>query len=136
MAHRTHPKCEGGSVVDALLSKVLEYLLKRCLADSIFCDSDLLSLSLNSTEKIADGLVFFGYSDFVEITALLQQFYVFKLLGKELDELESMLLRVKELDEALKTNRVIRVNLFFHYKINSEPCLGDLFKYKGIESSI
>lgn len=101
LTHRAHPKREGGSVVDALLSKVLEYLLKRCLADSIFCYPDLLSFALNSTEKIADGLVFFGYSDFVEITALLQQFYIFKLLCKELDELESMLLSVKELDEAL-----------------------------------
>ena len=104
MTHRAHPKCEGGSVVDALLSKVLEYLLKRCLADSIFCYSDLLSFPLNCTEKIANGLVFFGYPDFVEITTLLEQFYIFKLLGKELDELESMFLSVKELNEALKTN--------------------------------
>ena len=74
------------------------------MADSIFCYSDLLSFTLNSTEKITNGLVFFGYPDFVKITTLLEQFYLIKLLGKELDELETMLLGVKELDEALKTN--------------------------------
>ena len=87
-----------------MLSKVLEDLLERRLTDSIFSHADLLSFTLNGSKEVADGLIFLGYPDLVEITTLLEQLYLFELLGQELDELESMLLSVEELYEALKTH--------------------------------
>ena len=136
MPHWTHPKCESSLVIYTLLSKVLEYLFKRCLANSVLCNTNFLSFSFDCTKEISDSFIFLWNSYLIEVTALLEQFDLFKLLCKELQELETVFLSIQELYECLKTHSTIRIDVLFHNKINPKSVPVDLVEDYSTESSV
>ena len=83
------------------MCKVLEDLLQRSLTHAVLSDTKLFPLPFNLTEQVANGLVFFGHSDLVEVRTLFKELNLLKLLRKELDEIEATLLCEEELDQTL-----------------------------------
>jgi len=90
LVKRTHPECERCLLVDALIREVLEYLLKRCLADTVLLNVHFLFLSLNLTEQVTYRLVLTRNTNLVEVSTLLQELNLSKLTGQRGNKLEAI----------------------------------------------
>lgn len=130
---RALPERESSLIVHALLSKVLEDLFQWCLAYTVLSNAVLLLVAFDLSEEIANRLVFLGYSDLVEVTALFKKFDLLELTCQEIDEVEAELLRVEELDQTLKPNRPLQVTVLLHRQVNSKTIHFDLIKDQAIE---
>ena len=111
-----------------MLGEVLEDLLQRGLAHAILSNPSPFSLPFDLTEQVANCLVFFGYSDLVEVAALLEELNLLELLCQELDEAEAALLCVEELDQTLQAHLILWIKVFLKRKIRPKTILVDLVK--------
>ena len=66
---------------DLLIGEVLEDLLKGRLSDTVFFNAHVFLFKLKLTEKPANSLTFLWYSEFEELSALLQNLNLFEVTG-------------------------------------------------------
>ena len=94
-----HFESKGCLFINAQISKVLEDLLKRRLADRVLLNREAFFFSLNESKQVPNCLVLFRHSEFKEVSTLFNQFHLGEQFGEIFDELESAGLCLQELDK-------------------------------------
>jgi len=103
---------EGSFIAcNALVSEVLEDLLKSCLRDAVLFDSQLFLVFFKSTEEPADSLVLFGDAQLEEFTALLEDLDLVEVVRQEVKNLEAAFLCFQELDQVSEADFAVSVQL-------------------------
>lgn len=118
--------------VSALVSEILENLLKRGLGHRVLRDVELCFLVLDCAENESNRSLILGHSELVEVTALLKNLDLVKETSEAFDEFESVLLDVQEGNKVHELNLTIVIKVSFNDQVRAETVSADAIKDKWI----
>lgn len=113
MIERAHPERVGSFLIDALISEVLEDLLKRSLAYTVLLDVHILFVCLDLTEQVANSLVIARHTNLVEVATLLNKLNLRELTRQQGNKLEAVHLDEEVLEQSRQPDfSIVQVSLY------------------------